>query len=154
MEHIRSNKPYNATQRQKVKHSRFDRAFLLQKGENMGEDNYSVVKYKILVYLYACVKRKILFDRDSFNTAIKRKDLSEEYLAEILRMMSEEGLIEGVTTTRAWGNVSILTSEPEEIRITGKGIEYISENSTMQKVRESLVQAVDIVADLLRIAGI
>ena len=117
----------------------------------MAKDDYYVVVYKILLYLYACLKRTILFDQDTYDTAIGKESINPEYLSDIYVMMQNEGLIEGVKYKTAWGGNKIFLSSERDISITPSGIEYLSENSTMAKVKDFLLKKVGIIADLITI---
>ena len=115
----------------------------------MAKDWYGVVVYKILLYLYACLKRRILFDKAVFRKAIGGEAVNEEYLVNIFRMMQEGGLIEGGVFTHAWGDTYILTSEESDFRITAAGIEYLEENDKMKKIGHFLMDRMDFIAGLI-----
>ena len=113
----------------------------------MAKDDYDVIVYRILVYLYACMKHKIMFENITFEKAVRKNIESDEYVTDILVMMQKEGLITGVIGAGAWGE-SILVSEYSDLKITVDGIHYLKENSTMKKVGETLKETVDIIAKL------
>lgn len=69
----------------------------------MAKDDYDVVVYRMLVYLYAVLKHKIIFEDATFRQAVRKNVESDEYFTSILRMMKEENLIEGLSFERAWG---------------------------------------------------
>lgn len=117
----------------------------------MAKDDYDVIVYKVLLYLYACMKRTISFDQDVYNATIDKDNISPEYLVDIYRMMQSEGLIEGVTFIAAWGGDKVITSEEKDISITPAGIRYLKENCTMNKVKEYLLGKVSMIADLITI---
>lgn len=114
----------------------------------MAKDDYDVIVYRILVYLYACMKRKIMYEDTTFQAAVRKNVESDEYFTDILRMMQSEGLIEGLTFTRAWGGDVILLSEVKDAKITADGIRYLKENSAMNTVGEKLKESVDIISKL------
>ena len=120
----------------------------------MGKDDYFVIAYKILLYLYACMKRKIIFDYRTYNHAIGRDSINPDYLTDIYIMMSEKGYISGVKTTGAWGDISILLSEEKDFKITPEGIEYLEENSRMHKIGKMLIDSVDTVTGLIIEVGL
>lgn len=101
----------------------------------MARDDYHVIAYKILVYLYECLKRgekpkQVYYSDIAY-------DINRAYWENIMRCLSQEGLIEGLII----GNV-VGCSEPmistRNIMITPKGIEYLEENSTIAKAAEFL----------------
>lgn len=117
----------------------------------MEKDDYEVVACKILVYLYACFKGKVVFNRKVFEEAISSDSFPEGYLARVLRMMENDGLIEGVVFTRAWGSVYIIISDLSDMEITSRGIDYLKNNSTMQKVLDFIKEGAGLIASLISI---
>lgn len=120
----------------------------------MAKDDYDVLVFKILTYYYACMKRKILFNQDVFNRAVKCGGLNDDYFADVLRMMQDESLIQGLEFTKAWGGDYILTSELSCAKITPGGIHYLKENGIMQKVMKSLIESADTIGNLAGIVGL
>lgn len=114
----------------------------------MAKDDYSVILYRLLVYLYACKKRKIMFDSMTFQEAVKRNIENEQYFYDILEMAQEEGVIRGAKFKKAWGQDKIPLFDESELEITPAGIRYLEENSTMKKIGEVLKDAADIIAKL------
>ena len=120
----------------------------------MARDDYDVIVYRILVYYYACMKRKILFEDTTFQAAVRKDVKNDEYFADILHMMKAEGLIEDVCFVKAWGGNCIIISNLEDARITPAGIRYLQENGKMQKIGEALKNSVDIISKLAAIIGL
>lgn len=120
----------------------------------MAKDDYHVIVYRILVYLYACMKRKIMFEETTFEAAVRKYVVSDEYFADILRMMQEEDLIKGLLFVPAWGGNVILASDMDEARITAKGIRYLEENDKMKTIGEKLKESIDIISKLAAIIGL
>jgi hypothetical protein len=120
----------------------------------MAKDNYSVLVYKILLYLYACTQRKIVFDQQVYDKAIGKEHLNDGYIENVYRMMQDEGLIEGFVFTNPWGAAIVELSDEQDLRITAAGIRYLEENSTMQKVKKFLIGKVDLEAELIGIVGL
>ena len=117
----------------------------------MAKDDYNVIAYKILLYFYAVLKRKIVYYEESINALISKSDISDECLTDILHMMQDEGLIKGLTFLNVWGGDCILACGKDEIRITPSGIHYLAENSKMKKVGDILKKTPGIVASLINI---
>ncbi|MCH3961140.1 MAG: YjcQ family protein [Solobacterium sp.] len=117
----------------------------------MGNDDYDVVLFKILTYLYGCMKRKCIFDICEFNAVILKQSVKEEYLSDILFMATDEGLIEGLVFTKVWGNNKIISNDLSEMRITSAGIRYLNDNSKMKEIKEYLKAIPGLVADLIRV---
>ena len=116
----------------------------------MAKDDYEVIVCKILIYYYACLKRKTVFDEQALHHAIGVKDLNESYLTDILIMMQDDGLISGVKHVTAWGTESIITSGLNEIRITSAGIKLIKDNSVYERIFKPLIEKVDPIAVLIK----
>lgn len=120
----------------------------------MAKDDYDVIVYKILAYLYACLKGKTVFDTVVFRKAVVGDDVTEEYLQQILRMMLVEGLIEGLTFTHAWGNDWILISDYSSARIKPNGIHYLTDNGKAKKIKQAILDGAGIVANLIKLLAL
>lgn len=83
--------------------------------------------------------------------AVRKNVESDEYFADILAMMQEEGLISGIVTTNAWGGDRFIISELKGAKITPSGIHYLKENRRMKKVGEVLKETADTIATLANI---
>lgn len=105
----------------------------------MAKDDYFVIVFKILTYYYACFKDKIVFNDKVFKSYI---DISEGYLNKVLYMMYEEGYINNLVFINAWGNYKILDTKLCDCMITQKGIEYLLDNSKMNKIKEFMLENV------------
>lgn len=91
-------------------------------------DNFKTI-YKILKYL----ERAMDYDEpDLGRISAGTLGISEQRWIAIMEMLSRERYIDGIAIERgADGGVSISTPSP---RITLRGLEYLQENSTMQKM--------------------
>lgn len=117
----------------------------------MARDDYDVIVYRVLVYYYAVLKRKIIFEDATFLQAVRKNVESDTYFSDVLCMMQEEKLMEGFVFTKAWGGDVLLISDARDAKITAEGIRYLKENNTMKKVGNMLKEAVDIIANLASI---
>lgn len=120
----------------------------------MARDDYSIIAYKILVYLYACKKRKVVFEEVALRKAAGADKLHEDYFMDVFRMLQDEGMIKGLAFTRAWGNEYILSSGLSEAEITADGIRYLSDNSKASEIKEMLIRSVDTIAGLIKIVNL
>lgn len=92
-------------------------------------DNLKIV-YKILVYIEKSM------DRDEFDsTFFKTLEISKERLNKIIQSMIDDGLIAGFDKVDYYGGYGFTPINP---RLTIKGMEFLSENSTMQKIKNGL----------------
>lgn len=96
------------------------------------------------------MKRRIMLFRET----VSKDAGNEDYFISILYMAQRDGLIDGLTFKTAWGKSRILLSELSEAEITPKGIEYLTENSMMQKVGNALRESVDTIDQLASIINI
>lgn len=92
-------------------------------------DNLKIV-YKILVGVEASMDSTV-FD-STFLEALK---ISEERRNRILQSMIDDGLISGFKRINYAGGYGFKAIEP---RLTIKGMEFLQENSTMQKIKNGL----------------
>ena len=64
----------------------------------MAKDDYDVVVFRILVYLYAIFKGKQIFDQHIFLKVISK--VEEDYLYRVLEMMQSKGLMKDCSLKR------------------------------------------------------
>lgn len=110
----------------------------------MAKDDFHVIVYQILSYLYQCLKNGAEVDTkmlaaDSSYFTIYGKPLSDRYWCYILWQIQRMGLIEGVIFSGRVDNYPF--ERPlrwEGCMITPTGIEYLTDNSFLQKVKEFL----------------
>ncbi|AZN76471.1 hypothetical protein CXB72_04675 [Lactobacillus acidophilus] len=99
----------------------------------MAKDDYFVIAYKLLTILYVSLKSGKTISNDQL------KQLSEgipfEYWEYILKSLNEECYVTGVISISSLSGDSIKITN---LQITPKGIEYLQDNSKMQKVKDFL----------------
>lgn len=115
----------------------------------MPKDDYEVIVFKILLYLYGVFKKEYLFQKEVFLKLIDADDLKEGYLESVIRMMANDELISGTKFLKAWGNEYVMTSELSEMEITSKGIAYLKDNKSMQRVKKFFLENVVAIAGLI-----
>lgn len=98
-------------------------------------NNLKIV-YKILIGIEASMDSKH-FD-GAFLEGLK---ISEERLYKILQSMIDDGLIDGFAKINYMGGYGFKAIEP---RLTIKGMEFLQENSSMQKIRKGLKEVKDL----------
>ena len=99
----------------------------------MSQDDYFVVVYKVLAYLYDCLKS----DKEPDENAIRSiAGVSDNYFTTIVEDMVSHDLAKGLAPYRFEGGISGVTfGNP---RITMEGVQYLQENSMMKKVAKFL----------------
>lgn len=100
----------------------------------MAKDDLNVIMFKILVYLYDCMKSGDKVKQSNFNAENNyfAKELKQEYINSICLMLEENNYTKGFCATTAWGGDVIITSY--DAKITIEGFEYLKENKLMKKV--------------------
>ena len=117
----------------------------------MPTDDYHVIVFKVLLYLYGVLKRNIRYEEETFQAVLEKQEISNEYFYDVLNMMEKDGLIENVKFIKAWGGDVILVSDLKDMKITPKGIEYLKENSMMQKIKDGFSETIGLVGNLIQI---
>lgn len=107
----------------------------------MAKDDYFVIAYKLLKYLYDCIKKGKapnleVLNADFFN-------INEEYWHYILRTLHEDRYISGIFINAIPGGVPRAV-RLDKIEITPKGILYLDENSAFQKIKGAVKDISDI----------
>ena len=100
----------------------------------MARDDYFVIAYRILSYLYECFKMGERPDTDMFGPATL--GINNGYWVNVMESLFNEGYIIGLTFRTPIGGVSGV--KICDLRITQKGIEFLQENSLMAKARDFL----------------
>ena len=119
----------------------------------MAKDDYDFLVFKILTYLYACFRRRCHFETIAFLKRIISPEVSEDYLVDVLRFMSREELIEGLTFVKAWGNDYTLANDYADMAITPQGIRYLLNNDKMQQLKKTILEgAPSAIFDLVKLA--
>ncbi len=107
----------------------------------MAKNDYFVIAYRILSYLYECFKAGETPDVSMFGP--DALNISNGYWANVMESLYEDGYIKGIAMIpRIGGAPGVKLIDP---KITSKGIEYLQDNSTMQKAKNFLKDIKDIV---------
>lgn len=101
----------------------------------MAKDDMEVIMYKILKYLYECMKKDVKPQLEDFSWDSKLFQIPQSYWCKIIMTLVEKGCIAGF---KIIGNTkdapTIQTDRPFEI--TFEGVQFLEENSRMQKAKE------------------
>lgn len=109
----------------------------------MSKDDYYVIVYKILAYLYVQLKNGDDIDSKIISFDGKLFNIPEKYWTYIIVHLCHDGYIENVTIKKPWGNVSVIENI-DDVQITPKGIDYLLNNSLLEKAKEFLKDIKDI----------
>lgn len=99
----------------------------------MAKNDYGVIVCIILSYMYECLKAGKQVELELMNPEALK--LCDNYWMYIIRHLVKDGYIEGVLCTHTKEGYSFTF---DDINITPKGIEYLQENSYMQKAKETV----------------
>lgn len=101
----------------------------------MAKDDYHVIVYQILAYLYTQLKAGDAVDPELLKAESPYLGINPQYWTYIMENLSKNGLIEGILLKPVWGE-GLIVSGLESARITPKGIEYLTDNSFLSKAKE------------------
>ena len=97
-------------------------------------DNFKVI-YKILKYLEASMDSEVV---DITPISAEQLRISYDRWAELLRLLQSEGYISGLIFAQTASDSRPQLVQPARPLITLKGLEYLTENSMMQKASKLL----------------
>lgn len=110
----------------------------------MARDDYFVIVYKILTYLYDCLKAgdapSIMF------YGAKAMEINRGYWLNIMESLNDEGYIRGIEIVSGGGGYRAL--QEIDLKITPKGIEFLQDNSMMEKAKAALRTIKEIVPEI------
>jgi hypothetical protein len=102
----------------------------------MAANDYHVIMYQILLYLYDCLKKGIDPDNEAVEAYRKLRQINMRYWSRVIIDMQNDGYIEKATvfaiTNVGWQGARIT----RDTAVTRNGIEYLIDNSLMQKIKE------------------
>ena len=113
----------------------------------MARDDYFVIAYRILAYLYVCLKSGEKPDISYVSANSEALQISQNYWEYIIRHLYEDGNLEGVSLMPVVGRGSP-GIRMNEIMITPKGIDFLQNNSSMAKAKNFLKTLKEIVPGL------
>lgn len=114
----------------------------------MSKNDYFVLVYRILAYLYECLKEGEKPDSEYLTYDTKEFPVGEEYWSYIFENLLKDGYIEGVTLVPILGQTVKGVKLTKNIRITPKGIDYLQNNSAMSRANDFLKTIKEIVPGL------
>lgn len=108
----------------------------------MAKNDYYVLVYRILMYLYNCLKNGE--DVDISKLTPQWLGINDRYFEYIIDTLDEEGFILNAAYSEDYTGKYLKS----DIMISPKGISYLHENSTIQKVKISVKGIADIVGNI------
>lgn len=109
----------------------------------MAKDDYYVIVYKILAYLYIQLKHGEAVDPKMISYDGKLFNINYDYWIYIMQHMLEQGFIEGIVVTNSWGN-TVIIDNLDSCQITPEGIGYLCDNNMLKKAKMFLKEIKEI----------
>lgn len=103
----------------------------------MAKDDIFVMVYRILSYLYDCMRRSVPLDPGYLRLGTKDFPIQEDYWNRILLELPERKYIRNLVVIHV-DNAAPIVRIDASTTITLDGAEYLQENSKMAKVRDFL----------------
>ncbi len=100
----------------------------------MARDDYFVIVYQLMKYLYDCLKKGEKPEIDHLQASYY--SIPKNYWEYILVSLIQEGYIAGLLMSPSKGGV--VFGDLQDTIITPKGIEYLFENSLIEKAKRTL----------------
>ena len=107
----------------------------------MAKNDMTRIIYCILTELYECMKQGVVVNKA--DVSYERFGIPYSYWLDIVIETQERGYIKGVMCRMTKGTGRAVNYD--DIAITLDGVEYLENNSTMQKVKEAQKDIKDIV---------
>ena len=98
----------------------------------MAKDDYHVIVYQILAYLYTILKEGRSADPAFLEWQGEYLNINRKYWLYIMENLLNDGYIRGITITTTWGTERLINGL-EHCEITPKGIEYVTDDRFMKK---------------------
>ena len=118
-----------------------DPLFLCRGDKAMAKDDYFVIAYRILTYLYECFKAGERPDSEFYSPEALK--IGNGYWVNVMESLSNERYITGVFFSEPIGGIR--SAKIIDIKITEKGITFLSENTMISKARKALKAVKDVV---------
>ena len=110
----------------------------------MSADDFDVIVYKALSYVYACIKAGAI---PSVDKAQEVAGCNDVYWASAVRSMLADGYIMGASVDCEYTGAMAVTAGPG-FGITQKGAQYLRDNSKMREAARFLGKAFEKVLDV------
>lgn len=109
----------------------------------MAKDDYYVIVYKILAYLYSQLKKGEPIEAEMLEHDGRLFQINEKYWTYIMQNMLDQGFIRGVVQSRAGGG-NYIKGQLSHCEITPLGIDYLCDNSLIERAKQFLKDVKDI----------
>lgn len=106
----------------------------------MAKDDFDVIVFKILSYLYNCLKNGARVDVCNLREILK-VDIPDSYWDYIIRELYYSGYVEGVILFKYISTLDEGVKIQDNFKIKPEGIYFLQENSRMAKAKKFLRDA-------------
>lgn len=111
----------------------------------MASNDMEVIMYKILKYLYECMKNGKRAKLEDFAWDSKMMEVPKEYWLEIVSVLVEKGYIEGFIVRRnKTKDVGLYVQTDPPFKITYEGVCFLNDNSGMKRAKEFCADAFNV----------
>ena len=109
----------------------------------MAKDDYYVIAYKILAYLYMQLKKGEAVDGEMLKCDGELFQINRTYWTYIINNMIDQGYIRGISEA-ARINADLIERQLSSCEITPKGIDYMFDNTLMARAKQFLKDIKDV----------
>lgn len=109
----------------------------------MAKNDYYVIVYKILAYLYSRLKSGLPIEPEMLMYDGGMFQINRTYWVYIIQNMVDQGYIRGILNAEA-GNGYYIKEQLSGCEITPKGIDYLCDNNLLEKAKNFLKDIKDI----------
>lgn len=106
----------------------------------MAHDDMHVIMYKILSYLYECMKRGV--DANPSNISFEVLGINQRYWTSVMKELIDRKYVKGYVVSYVDNGV-VLT--PDNPSVTMAGVEFLMDNSLMSKARDFVLAIKDFI---------
>lgn len=103
----------------------------------MAQNDMYVVMYKIIAYLYDCMKRGV--SPDAAKISAGALGIPDEYWIDVIEELVDHGYVKGFEVVRYFSGARDVASDRP--RVTMEGVAFAQENSMMGKAKAFLQDA-------------
>ena len=114
----------------------------IRKVKSMAKNDYYVIVYRVLMYLYNCLRQDEVVDMQKLTPEYLH--INQRYFEYIFDTLNDEGLI----LNKVYYEDMLGKHLESDIMISPKGISFLHENSTIDKVKKSVKGIAVIISDI------
>lgn len=109
----------------------------------MAKNDMEVIMYKILKYLYECMKSGKKAELKDFGWNSKLFNIPQEYWCDVIVILTTKGYIQGFDVIGGTKDGAQIQTKPP-FKVTFEGRRFLEENSRMQVAKEYCSEAFNV----------